>query len=333
MVPSAPAKPTRRIRSKIVTPAFSPSDGSRVNPPASRYRPARMLQRPFGATGFQVSAIGLGTGSLGGEELADELAEELLNGALDLGVTLIDSARSYGLAEERIGKFVAHRRSEFVLTTKGGYGAEMVDDWTHAAIVRGIERALRTMRTDVIDVFFLHSCPKDAALRDDILEALDRAREAGKIKVAGYSGEGDALAASVRSSRFGAAQCSVNLFDQKNLDSVIPSADSRGLGVIAKRPLANAVWKIKDWPDDEHVDYWQRMQAMQLAVPHSEWLDVAVRFSAFAPGVSSAIVGTSRLEHLKDAVAAVDQGDLGRDLRNQIVTAFAAKDRGWEGKV
>jgi len=292
-----------------------------------------MLERAFGSTGLRVSPIGLGAGGIGGDDVGEEQVEELLCGALDLGVTLIDTARSYGLAEERIGRYLAHRRSEFVLSTKGGYGVDIVQDWTHAAVVRGIERALTTMKTDMIDVFFLHSCPEDVALREDILEALERARDAGKIKVAGYSGEGMALGATVRSTHFGAAQCSVNLFDQKNLDAVIPSAEARGIGVIAKRPLANAVWQLRGWPDDEHAEYWQRMNAMQLSVASWDWLDVAVRWSAFAPGVSSAIIGTSRLDHLEEAVRAAENGDLPANRRNQIATAFAAKDRGWGGKI
>jgi aryl-alcohol dehydrogenase-like predicted oxidoreductase len=292
-----------------------------------------MLTRPFGTTGLTVSAIGLGTGGIGHPDLDDALAGEVLQGALDLGVTLIDTARSYGEAEARIGRFLARRRSEFVLVTKGGYGADLVPDWTHAAVVRGIERALVTMQTDVIDVFLLHSCPKDTALRDDILEALERARLAGKVKVTGYSGEGEALGACVRSGSFGAVECSVSLFDQRNLDAIIPSAEARGVGVIAKRPLANAVFSIPSWPDDEHADYWQRMQAMQLDVPPGGWVPLATRFAAFAPGVSSAVVGTSSLGHLEEAVRALDVGDLDLDHRNRILTAFATKDRGWDGKV
>jgi len=292
-----------------------------------------MLSRPLGATGLDVSVVGLGTGSLGGDDLGEAEAEEVLCGALDAGVTLIDSARSYGLAEERIGRYIAHRRDEFVLATKGGYGAEMVDDWTHAAIVRGIERALVTMATDVIDVFLLHSCPRDTALRDDILEALERARDAGKVKVVGYSGEGDALGACVRSSRFHAVECSVSLFDQRNLEAVIPSAETRGLGVIAKRPLANAVWRHRAWPEGEDSDYWQRMHAMQLTPPDEGWVDMATRWTAFAPGVSSAIIGTSQLGHLLEAIEATERGDLDADLRKQIATAFAVKDRGWVGRI
>jgi len=196
-----------------------------------------------------------------------------------------------------------------------------------------VERALGTLATDVIDVFLLHSCPKEVALRDDILEALERARDAGKVRVVGYSGDGDALGACVRSGRFAAVECSVNLFDQKNLDASVPSAEARGLGVIAKRPLANAVWRWVSWPEGDDADYWQRMHAMQLRPPDGEWVDLAVRFSAFAPGVSSAIIGTSNLDHLEQAIDAAERGDLAQDLRNQIATAFAIKDRGWQGKV
>jgi aryl-alcohol dehydrogenase-like predicted oxidoreductase len=293
-----------------------------------------MERRPFGATGLEVSVLGLGAGSLGDPlVLGDDMAEEFLGAALDHGVTLIDTARSYGFAEARIGRFLSHRRHEFVLSTKGGYGAEWVEDWTHAAIVRGIERALSTMRTDVIDIFFLHSCPKDTALRDDILEALDRAKDAGKVRAIGYSGEGEALDACVRSGRFDAAQCSVNLFDQKNLDRVIPAAHAEGMGVIAKRPLANAVWRHQGWPDGEDADYWQRMQAMQLTRPDDGWIDLAVRWAAFSPGVSSAIVGTSQIDHLLQAIRAAEKGGLDVDARNQISTAFSVKDRGWQGRV
>jgi aryl-alcohol dehydrogenase-like predicted oxidoreductase len=294
-----------------------------------------MEKRALGATGLEVSVVGLGAGRLGGEDLSEWQAEELLLGALDAGVTLVDAARSYGLAEERIGRYLAaaHRRGEFVLSTKGGYGVDMVDDWTHAAIVRGVDRALGALGTETIDVFFLHSCPRETALRDDIFEALERAKEAGKVRFLGYSGEGDALGACVRSGRFEVVQCSVNLFDQKNLEAIIPSAETRGVGVIAKRPLANAVWRVHSWPEGEDVDYWQRMQAMQLATPEAGWLDLAVRWSAFSPGVSSAIVGTSRLEHLRDAIVAADRGGLPADLRSQIATAFAAKDRNWGGRI
>jgi len=292
-----------------------------------------MRRRPLGTTGLEVSLLGLGAGSLGAEDLPEPAAEELLFTALDLGITLIDSARSYGLSEERIGRHLSHRRHQIVISTKGGYGVDGERDWTGAAVTRGIERALVSLRTDYIDVFHLHSCPKEVSMRDDIVQALERAREAGKIRIAGYAGEGDALRSAVRSGRFGAVMCSVNLFDQGSFETLLPRAEHGGVGVIAKRPLANAVWRHRGWPDDHDVDYWERMHAMQLVPGADGWLDLAVRFSAFTPGVSSAIVGTSSASHLVECVEAVERGPIPEDYRLRVEASFATKSRGWAGKV
>jgi aryl-alcohol dehydrogenase-like predicted oxidoreductase len=292
-----------------------------------------MDRRPLGNTGLEVSALGLGAGRIGSEELADDAVEGLLNLALDAGMTLIDTARSYGLSEERIGRYASHRRDEFVLSSKGGYGVEGTRDWTPEALERGIDRALSTMRTDRIDIFHLHSCPKEVAMRDDLLAALDRSREAGKIVVAGYSGEGDALSWAVRSGLFGAIECSVNVFDQNSLEYVLPTASHRGVGVIAKRPLGNAVWRLREWPRGDDATYWERMQAMQLEPGELSWHELALRFSAFAPGVASAIVGTSRADHLLEALAAIERGPLPEAQRLRIGALFQSKDRGWGGHV
>lgn len=189
-----------------------------------------MRQREFGTTGLRVSVLGLGAGQVGAEALPEAEAERLLNRTLDLGITLIDTARGYGLSEERIGRYLAHRRDEFVLSTKGGYGVEGARDWTPENIRQGIERALRLLRTDRIDLFHLHSCPLDTLRRDDLLGELGRAREAGLIRVAAYSGENEALAWAAESGRFGSLQTSVNVADQWSLHHVLPGAAARGLG-------------------------------------------------------------------------------------------------------
>jgi aryl-alcohol dehydrogenase-like predicted oxidoreductase len=292
-----------------------------------------MLFRTLGATEIRVSALGLGAGSIGGDDLPEEEVETLLGTALDLGITLFDSARSYGMSEERLGRYLSHRRSEIVISTKGGYGIEAQPDWTGPAVAAGIDEALRAIRTDYLDIFHLHSCPKDVALREDIGLALERAGEAGKVRVVAYSGEGEALSAAVRSSRFGAVQCSVNLFDQANLEAIVPRADHGGVGVIAKRPLANAVWRHATWPEGDHTVYWERMHAMQIDPGPDGWLDLALRFSAFAPGVSSAIVGTNKAAHLAQCAEIIDKGPIEEDLRRRIETSFAVKNRGWTGKV
>ena len=173
-----------------------------------------MLLRPYGSTGLQVPALGFGAGQIGDASRDEGEVRRLLNTALVLGVTLIDTARGDGLSEERIGRHLAHRRGEFVLSTKVGYGIQGVPDWTGAAIAAGIDAALQRLRTDAIDIVHLHSCDLATLQCGDVIGTLLHAREQGKLRIAAYSGEHDALAWAVDSGSFGGVECSVNRFDQ-----------------------------------------------------------------------------------------------------------------------
>jgi aryl-alcohol dehydrogenase-like predicted oxidoreductase len=291
-------------------------------------------RRPLGATGLTVPVLGLGAGQLGDERLDEAEVGRLLNAALDLGVTLVDTARSYGRSEERIGRHLAHRRSEYVLATKVGYGVAGEADWTAGCVRRGIDEALARLRTDVIDVVLLHSCGPEALRDEGILGALDEARRAGKVRVAGYSGEGAALELALSSGAFGAVECSVNLCDQRGLDDGVAAAAARGLGVVAKRPLANAPWQHAARPAGQYVEpYWERWRAMALDPAGLPWDELALRFSAWAPGVSCCIAGTSSLEHLRRDVELAGRGPLPAEVVEAVRAAFRAGDRGWVGQV
>jgi aryl-alcohol dehydrogenase-like predicted oxidoreductase len=290
--------------------------------------------RPFGRTGLTVSPLGLGAGRLGGGDLSEADAERLLLGALDEGVTLIDAAPSYGQAEERIGRHLAHRRGEIVLSTKGGYGAPGIPDWTGPSITAGVDAALRRLRTSWIDIFHLHSCPLSTLERGDVVGALEGAVRAGKVRVAAYSGEGDALAWAVRSGRFGGVQASVNLCDQRSLDAELQEARAAGLGVIAKRPLANAAFRFASRPAGDYAEvYWERLQAMALDPGGLAWDELALRFSAFQPGVSACVVGTASLEHLRHNARLIARGALPEAQAEALRRAFREHDRGWVGQV
>jgi aryl-alcohol dehydrogenase-like predicted oxidoreductase len=291
-------------------------------------------QRAFGQTGLIVGALGFGAGHAGGPELSEHEAGTLLNRAVDLGLTLVDTARGYGLCEERVGRHLSWRRGDFVLSTKGGYGVEGIPDWTAASITQGIERALRVMRTDHLDLFHLHSCPLDTLRRDDLLGALDDAKRAGKIRVPAYSGEGEALAWAAASGHFGSVQTSVNLADQASLHRVIPGAHAAGLGVIGKRPLANAPWRFSGRPVGQYAEsYWLRLRALALAPGALDWDEFALRWSAFAPGVSSVIAGTHRPENLARNVALIARGPLPPEALAAIEAAWQREGASWEGEV
>jgi aryl-alcohol dehydrogenase-like predicted oxidoreductase len=165
--------------------------------------------RPLGPSGPMVSAVGLGCGALGDARLTEGEVERLLRGAVDLGVTLFDSARSYGPSEERLGRHL--RGLPVVRSTKGGYGIAGVEDWSPEAVRRGLDEALVRLQVEQLDLFLFHSCPLPTLRREDLLAELDRARASGKLKVAGYSGDNDELRWAVASGRFGAVEASFSL--------------------------------------------------------------------------------------------------------------------------
>ncbi len=293
-----------------------------------------MERRPFGTTGLLVPVLGFGGGHIGSDASSESEVARLLGEAVDGGVTFIDTARSYGASEERIGRHLRHRRHELVLSTKGGYGIAGVPDWSAAAVTRGIEEALRRLRVDCIDIFHLHSCAPDVLADEGVLRALDDARAGGRIRVAAYSGENEALDVAVRTGCFGAVQCSVNVCDQRALLRSVPEASARGLGVVGKRPLANVSWRHAERPTGQYGEvYWDRLRAMQLAIDGEDGVEAALRFSAFAPGVSVVIAGTARVEHLRKNIAAVARGPLQPSVVARIVGSFATHDRQWVGQV
>lgn len=292
-----------------------------------------MIRNALGHTGLTVSALGFGAMHLHDERTTEAEAAALLNGVLDAGITLIDTARGYGLSEARIGRHLRGRRSEFLLSTKVGYGIEGVPDWTYDCIVQGVERALREMQTDWIDLVHLHSCPLAVLQQGEVIRALADCQAAGKLRVAAYSGDNDEIDFAIGCGAFGSLQTSVSLCDQAHLRQRAALADHAGLGVIAKRPLAGAVWRHVQRPDDAAEGaYWDRFRAMGLTGAE-DWADVALRFVAFHTGVASAIVGTARPQHLRRNLDALARGPLPAPLVCGLRDAFARHGAAWPGLI
>lgn len=293
-----------------------------------------MEKRALGATGLHVTTLGFGAMHLNDERVSEDYAGHLLNEVLDAGINLIDTARGYGLSEERIGRHLARRRGEFVLSTKVGYGIPGFADWTFECIVAGVEAALGRMRTDVLDIVHLHSCPLHVLEQGDVVRALEDCQRAGKLRVVAYSGDNAELRWAIDSERFGSVQTSVSLCDQANLVQHLPVAAAREMGVIAKRPLAGAIWRFDQRPDDfAEGQYWDRFKAMAVDPHGHDWNTLALRFAAFSPGVASAIVGTSTLENLQRNVQIVELGPLEPALQHTMRDAFAQHGQRWMGLI
>lgn len=289
-----------------------------------------MRKRALGRTGLQVSEIGLGAGPLGGDDIDDATAIALVAGAVDRGVTLIDTAPSYGRSELRIGMALRDgRRDRVVLSTKLGYGVPGVPDWTGPCITAGVDAALARLGTDRIDIAHLHSCPLDVLARGDVLDALDRVLRAGKVRVAAYSGDNEPLAWAITSGRFGVVQCSVSAVDQRALDRAVPMAIERGVGVLAKRSLANGVWREGKRPDaPDRATYWDRLHAMNLELDAAG----ALGFVLAQPGVACALLGTTSLTHLQ-AMLDVAASSATHPAAATIRRAFQRCDDAWDGVI
>jgi aryl-alcohol dehydrogenase-like predicted oxidoreductase len=289
--------------------------------------------RTLGKSGIKVSELGFGAGHIGGHNLSELEVSNLLNSVVDLGINLFDTARAYGLSEERLGKHLGHRRNEVIITTKVGYGINGVADWSFDSIRLGIEEALVKLKTDYIDIVHLHSCSLEVLKRGEVIDALEDAVQSGKIRVAAYSGENEPLEFAASSGRFGSLQFSVNPFDQRSIDKILPLAKARNIGVIAKRPIANVPWRFNEQPFGEYCEeYWKRMDKMNLKFD-LDWLDTAIRFSAFTESVSSIIIGTSSLDHLKKNLLLMEKGKLPDEIYSMLRKSFSENDENWIGQV
>jgi aryl-alcohol dehydrogenase-like predicted oxidoreductase len=293
-----------------------------------------MVYRKFGNCDIVVSTLGFGAGHIGDPAMDEKSVETLLNGVLDTGINLIDTARSYGDSENRIGKFLSHRRKDFILSTKVGYTFNDKPDWSFEATMGTVDESLQRMKTDYLDIVHLHSCDKYFLETGEATAALEKAREQGKIRVIAYSGENDALTCAIDSGKFGSIQCSVNLFDQHGLDDQLIKAADKNMGVIAKRPLGNSVWRYQVRPEGHgHAVYYDRMQKMGLDLHGLTWNELAIRFAAYAPGVSTIIAGTADFDHLKENLRLVEKGPLDQLIVEQVRSAFKIHGREWYGLI
>ena len=218
-----------------------------------------------------------------------ETVEKLLNSALDAGLNVIDTAECYEASEELIGQTISHRRAEFFLFTKVGHPRGVgSEDWSTTSILESIERSLRRMKTDRVDLVQLHSCSESSLKKGDVIAALQTARERGYTRYIGYSGDSRPARFAVESGAFDTLQTSLNIADQEPIELTLPLARERQMGVIAKRPIANAAWKEGHKPIDAYQQpYWERLRKLDYDFIRGRTLEQsiahALRFTLMCP--------------------------------------------------
>ncbi len=296
-----------------------------------------MEQRRLGRTDMHVSVLGFGGSEIGYQRVATETVRRLLDDALDAGLNVIDTAECYEAGEALIGEAVSGRRKDFHLFTKcGHFEGSGRPDWRPESLLRSVERSLERLRVDHVDLVQLHTCSKDELRRGDVIAALERARERGWTRYVGYSGDGGAAKYAIECGRFDTLQTSLSIADQEALDLTLPLARERGLGVIVKRPIANAAWRTGKPPASAyHQPYWERLQRLRydfLDRPLEESIATALRFTVFTPAVHTAIVGTTRPGRWRENATMLTAGPLDAATVDAIRARWrAVADASWVG--
>lgn len=244
-----------------------------------------MLTRPLGRTGLRVPLLGLGTVKFGRTAKvsyarphrlpSDAQVADLLALAKSLGVTLLDTAPAYGSSEQRIGEAIAGARDHWLLCTKTGEefdGASSRYDFSEAHTLRSVERSLRRLRTDFLDIVLVHADGRRAAEIDGAgaFRALRRLQREGVVRTVGFSAKG------LDDGRAALPESDVLMCDTR-APSLLAEAADAGAGVLVKKPLAGGFR------------------------PPQRTL---VQTAALA-GVSCVVVGTINAEHLAANAAAL----------------------------
>ncbi len=298
-----------------------------------------METRQLGNTDLNVSRLGVGLAEIGFELTFEQVkeAESVLNRALDGGITFLDTSACYDISEELIGRTVAHRRDEYVLASKCGHitGGYEGEEWTAKTVTDSIDRSLIRLKTDRVDLMQLHSCGIDVLERGDVIEALLAAKQAGKIRFVGYSGDNEAAEWAIESGYFDSLQTSFNVADQRAHTRLFPKAKAAGMGVIVKRPLSNGSWGAVSSPSDYADSYFERQQAMQTMGPLPEApdnrIELALGFTLSHDAVDTAIVGTRNPAHMESNLRMVDAGlQISPSTVEELHRRFEELDDGWK---
>ncbi len=298
-----------------------------------------MEKRSLGKTNLQVTRLGFGGAEIGfNPNQKQKDVTSLLNSALDSGLNFIDTAAGYLSSEKMIGEAVGARRKSFVLISKcGALDGFTRFDWTKKGLLECIEQSLRDLKTDYLDIAQLHSCDSETLKRGEVVEAMHRAVEKGYARFIGYSGDGDDAKTAIELDVFDTLQTSVSVADQSAIVGNIPLAAAKKMGVIAKRPIANAVWRHKEKPTDNyHQTYWDRIQKLQfpfLKKSLEEATSTALRFTLSIEGVSAAIVGTTKPNRWEENAKYVEEGNLSPQEFEAIRSRWnEVADKSWVGQ-
>ena len=267
-------------------------------------------QAVLGRTGLAVTRLGYGAGHR--RALTEADIGSLLNAVLDAGITFIDTANDYGNSEEMIGRYVRHRRREYVLATKCGCHPDGRHVWTRANLFRGLHESLARLRLDCVDIMQLHNPSVRDVERGQLVEVLQDMRQQGKVRWLGVSTTLPDLPAFLAQGVFDLFQIPYSGLEREH-EEWIERVAQQGGGTIIRGGVALG---------EPHVGLglasrWERFRRARLddlRQPGESRTAFLLRLTLAQPHVHTAIVGTTNLEHLRENVQAAAAGPLAADV-------------------
>jgi aryl-alcohol dehydrogenase-like predicted oxidoreductase len=291
-------------------------------------------KRELGRTGLPVTVLGYGAmelrGAPRGRDVPEAQAETILNAALDAGINYIDTSIDYGLSEERIGRYIGHRRSEYYLASKCGClvgatpappGQRNAHVFTRENIVKGVEQSLARMKTDYLDVVQFHASPSKEALEEHgALDALRELKEAGKVRFVGISATLPHLLDHIATGVFDVFQIPYSAVEREH-EAAINVASQAGAGIVVRGGAA------KGAPSEgkQRGLQWERWRQAQLddLLAGMTPMEFILRFTFTNPDLDTTIVGTVSPSHLQANIDALEHGPLPTDLYDEAKRRLA----------
>jgi aryl-alcohol dehydrogenase-like predicted oxidoreductase len=302
-----------------------------------------IMRRTLGRTGADVTILSYGAMELRGQprgpEIADEDAGRLLNAVLDGGINLIDTSPDYGRSEELIGSYLGHRRAGFFLASKCGCPLDppadtpppYPHDYSPGNVRANVERSLRRLRTDNLDLVQVHMSPSQAVLeKNRTVETLTDLQAEGKVRFIGMSGILPNLPDHLAMGVFDVFQIPYSAV-QRDHEDLITEAAAAGAGTFIRGGAARgAASEAKNWQtgplsQDPHVGQrnWETSGiAGLLNEAGMSNMEFVLRFTLSHPGLSTTIVGTSNPAHLASNIAVAQKGPLPADLYEEAKKRF-----------
>ena len=289
-----------------------------------------LLKKKLGSTGLEVTVLGLGTVELGLEygigkkEIpSEQTAITILKTAVDAGITYIDTARGYGISEERIGKSGIGKIPGVVIGTKCGMplekGIDPHGDELKQLIVCDVEESLRKLQTDSLQLLQLHYATVEQIEHGEITDILRELKESGKVQHVGISTRGEeAPLSAIKTNFFETLQLAHSIVDQRMTGNVMTEAMKNNVGIINRSVLLKGSLtptRREQLPEQLSVLKENSRKAEQVATDLGMDLPtLAMRFVISNPAVSTALMGTTKPERITTTVSAVSAGPLPEDI-------------------